>query len=273
MMFTDGAAPLINSFSSLWRYRALVLELTKRDFIGKYRGSFVGVFWSLLQPIFMLSIYTIAFGVILKSRWSFSGGTAEYALMLFAGLIIVNTFAEVLRNSSTIISRQPHLVKKVRFPVGLLPIVVVTSSLLNIAPSVLVWICGYSVIFGPPAPALMLLPLVFICYVPILLAASWFLSSLGVFIKDLEHITGTASHVLLFLTPVFYGIEAAPVFLRKILLLNPLTYLVEQFRLIAYFGEVPAFRGLVVYLLIGSIFASIGLIVFKRLRPRFADII
>jgi len=272
-MSTGGGDPLINLFLSLWRYRGLILELTKRDFIGEYRGSFIGVFWSLLQPIFLLSIYTIAFGVILKSRWSFSGGTTEYALMLFAGLIIVNAFSEVLRNSSTLISRQSHLVKKVVFPLELLPIVTVTSSLLNIIPSVLVWICGYAIIFGIPAPTLMLLPVVFISYVPVLLAVSWLVSSLGVFIKDLQHITGTLSHVLLFVTPVFYGIEAAPVFLRKLLLLNPLTYLVEQFRLIAYYGEVPAIRGFVVYFSIASISALIGLIVFKRLRTRFADVI
>ena len=260
-------------FTMLWRHRSLVLELTKREFSGRYQGSFGGIVWSFAQPLFLLTVYTIAFGVILKSRWGFSGGTAEYALMLFAGLIIFNAFAECLNKSPMLITDNPNFVKKVVFPLELLPVITVATALIHALIGVAVWIVGYALLFGTPKPTAILFPLILICFVPVLLGLGWLLSSLGVIARDISQLTGMLNHTLLFLTPIFYSIEAAPPLLQKLLILNPLTFVVEQFRLVLFTGQMPALKGLVVYFMLASLFAWGALVLFRRLRPTFADMV
>jgi len=258
---------------SLWQHRSLVYELAKRDFSGKYQGSFGGIVWSLVQPLFLLTVYTIAFGVILKSRWGFSGGTAEYALMLFAGLIVFNAFSECLTKATTLITGNPNFVKKVVFPLELLPVITVATALVHALIGVAVWLLGYMLLFGAPRVGAIIFPLIFACYLPILLGVGWLLAALGVVAKDISQLTGMLNHTLLFLTPIFYSIEAAPPLLQNLLLLNPLTFVVEQFRLVLYYGQVPALKGLALYFVLASLFALLSLALFRRLRPTFADLV
>lgn len=260
-------------FHTLWRHRSLVLELVKREFTGRYRGSFGGVFWSFAQPLFLLAVYTIAFGVILKSRWGFSGGTAEYALMLFAGLIVFNAFSECLSKSTTLITGNPNFVKKVVFPLELLPIITVATALVHVLIGIAVWFLGYLLLFGTPKATAILFPLILVCFVPVLLGLGWLLSALGVIVRDISQLTSMLSHTLLFLTPIFYSIEAAPPLLQNLLMLNPLTFVVEQFRLVLFYGQMPALKGLAIYFVLASLFAWISLILFRRLRPTFADMV
>jgi lipopolysaccharide transport system permease protein len=260
-------------FLSIWRHRSLVLELTKREFSGKYRGSFGGIVWSFAQPLFLLTVYTIAFGVILKARWGFSGSTREYALMLFAGLIVFNAFSEVLTKSTTLITANPNFVKKVVFPLELLPVITVTTALIHALIGVGVWLAGYIFLMGAPKASIFVFPLVLICFVPVLLGMGWLLSSVGVVVKDISQLTGMLNHTLLFLTPIFYSIEAAPALLQNLLMLNPLTFIVEQFRLVLFYGQMPALKGLAVYFGLASAFAWASYVLFKRLRPTFADMV
>ena len=250
-----------------------MIELTKREFAGKYRGSFGGLAWSLAQPLFLLTVYTIAFGVILKARWGFSGSTREYALMLFAGLIVFNAFSEVLIKSAALISANPNFVKKIVFPLELLPVITVATALSHAFLGVGVWLAGYIFLIGPPKVAAFIFPLVLICFVPVLLGLGWLLSSLGVLVKDISQVTGMLNHTLLFLTPIFYSVEAAPPLLQNILMLNPLTFVVEQLRLVLFYGQMPALKGLAVYFCLASIFAWASYTLFKRLRPTFADMV
>ncbi|MDO8464705.1 MAG: ABC transporter permease [Gallionella sp.] len=260
-------------FATLWRHRSLVLELTKREFSGRYRGSFGGIVWSFIQPLFLLAVYTIAFGVILKSRWGFSGGTAEYALMLFAGLIVFNAFSECLGKSTTLITSNPNFVKKVVFPLELLPVITVATALIHALIGIVVWFMGYLLLFGAPKATAILFPLILVCFVPVLLGLGWLLSALGVIVKDISQLTGMLNHTLLFLTPIFYSIEAAPPLLQNLLMLNPLTFVVEQFRLVLFYGQMPAMKGLVIYFMLASLFAWVAFVLFKRLRPTFADMV
>jgi len=258
---------------SLWRHRSLVLELTKREFSGRYRGSFGGVVWSFAQPLFLLTVYTIAFGLILKARWGFSGSTADYALMLFAGLIVFNAFSEVLSKSPTLVTTNPNFVKKVVFPLELLPVITVATSLIHALIGIAVWFVGYIILFGTPKATALLFPLILVCFIPVLLGLGWLLSALGVIVRDISQLTGMLNHTLLFLTPIFYSIEAAPPLLQNLLMINPLTFIVEQFRLVLFYGQIPAFKGLVVYFVLASLFAWISLVLFRRLRPSFADMV
>jgi lipopolysaccharide transport system permease protein len=248
--------PMSNSiFLTLWRHRSLVLELIKREFSGRYRGSFGGIVWSFAQPLFLLTVYTIAFGVILKARWSFSGSTTDYALMLFAGLIVFNAFSECLSKSTTLVTDNPNFVKKVVFPLELLPVITVATALIHALIGITVWFLGYILLFGTPKATAILFPLILVCFIPVLLGLGWLLSALGVIVRDIGQLTGMLSHTLLFMTPIFYSIEAAPPLLQNLLKLNPLTFIVEQFRLILFYGQMPALTGLAMYFVLASLFA------------------
>lgn len=264
---------MLNLFNTLIRHRSLVLELTKREFTGRYRGSFGGVAWSFVQPLFLLSIYTIAFGVILKTRWGTSGDTATYALMLFAGLIVFNAFSECLTKSSTLITTNPNFVKKVVFPLELLPVVTVGTVLIHAMIAITVWFSGYILLFGLPKPSAAFFPIILACLVPVLLGIAWLFSAIGVVIRDISQATGMLNHALLFLTPIFYSIESAPPMLKNALMLNPLTFIVEQLRAVLFLGNMPNFIGLLIYFVIASLFAWCSLELFKRLRPTFADMV
>jgi lipopolysaccharide transport system permease protein len=258
---------------TLWRHRSLVAELTKREFFGRYHGSFGGILWSFAQPLFLLAVYTIAFGVILKARWGFAGGTANYALMVFAGLIVFNAFAECLSRAPSLVSGNPNFVKKVVFPLELLPWVMTFTILLHALLAVAVWILGYAVLYGAPKPTVVFAPAILACFVPLLLGTGWILSAIGVAVRDVGQLTSVVSHSLLFLTPIFYGVEAAPPLVQSMLMLNPLTFMVEELRLVLFFGQVPAWRPLTAYFVLSSLFAWLALAVFRRLRRGFADLV
>lgn len=258
---------------TLVRHRALVAELTRREFSGRYQGSFGGVAWSFVQPLFLLAVYTVAFGVILKARWGFSGGTADYALMIFAGLVVFNAFSECLARAPILVTANPNFVKKIVFPLELLPWVMAITIFLHALLALCVWIAGYAVLYGPPKPTVVLAPLVLACFFPVLLGMGWLLSAVGVLVRDVSQLASLASHALLFLTPIFYGVEAAPPLLQNVLMLNPLTFVVEQLRLVLFYGRVPSWSAMATYFVLSSTFAWAALGLFRRLRRGFADLV
>lgn len=260
-------------FSTLWQHHNLALELAKREFAGRYRGSLGGIAWSFIHPLFLLAVYTLAFGVILQARWSSTDSTADYALMLFAGLIVFNAFSEVLSRSPTLITGNPNFVKKVVFPLELLPVITVAAAMLHALIGIAVWLLGYSLLTGVPSASAALFPLVFISFIPVLLGLGWLLAALGVVFRDTSQITGLLIHALLFLTPLFYSVEAAPPLLQKLLLLNPMTFVVEQLRQVLFYGQLPDLEGLLTYFALASLFAWLALALFRRLRPSFADMV
>jgi lipopolysaccharide transport system permease protein len=258
---------------TLWRHRELVAELTRREFSGRYRGSFGGVAWSFVQPLFLLAVYTVAFGVILKARWGFAGGTGDYALMIFAGLIVFNAFSECLARAPALVTGNPNLVKKVRFPLELLPWVMTLTVVLHALLGVAVWLLAYAFLYGAPKPTALLAPVILACFVPLLLGMGWVLSAVGVVVRDVGQLTTLASHSLLFLTPIFYGIEAAPPPIHALLMLNPLTFIVGELRLVLFYGRIPAWGPLVAYVALSSLFAGLALVLFRRMRRGFADLV
>ena len=259
--------------ASLGRNHGLVRELVRREFSGRYHGSFGGVAWSFAQPLFLLAVYTFAFGVVLKARWGFSGGTADYSLMLFAGLIVFNAFAECLAKAPMLIVANPNFVKKVVFPLEVLPWVMALTAIFHALIGIAIWFAGYTLLVGVPKPSALLFPVIFVCFFPLLLGIGWLLSALGVVVRDIGQLTTMLSHALLFLTPIFYSIDAVPPLLQGVLMMNPLTFVVEQLRLVLFFGQAPPVTGLAVYFLLSSLFAWGSLMIFRRLRPGFADLV
>jgi lipopolysaccharide transport system permease protein len=251
----------------------LILELVRREFTGRYRNSLGGAVWSFAQPLFMLAVYTLAFGVILKSPWGLSVNTQDFSLLLFAGLIIFNAFVECLRRAPTLISSNPNFVKKVVFPLEILPWVQAFNAMATVATSLVIWCLGYVLLVGTPHASVLYFPLVLVAFFPVLLGVGWLLAALGVISRDLDPLVGMAAQALLFLTPIFFSREAAPAMLQPVLLLNPLTFVIEQTRHVLFAGLAPDFVGLALYMFGAVVFSVLSLMLFRRLRPVFADLV
>ena len=252
---------------------ALFGELVKRDITGRYRGSWGGLVWAFIQPLFLLCVYTLAFGLIVGVRWRKDGDAFEYGVFLFVGLIIYNAFSECIVRAPTLIVTQANFVKKVVFPLYILPIVCACTALIHAAIGFLVWTLVYTALFGLPKAGILLTPLILLCCAPALLGIGWLLAGFGAYFRDLPQVANLASHALLFLTPVFYEVSSIPVQYRSFLYANPLTVVIETTRGLLLPGATPSLMPLAIYTGISLLFASVALALFNWMRPRFADVV
>lgn len=260
-------------FLSLWRSRELIKASTKREVVGRYRGSFFGLFWSFFNPLFMLTVYTFVFSEIFKARWSAGGESKmEFALLLFAGLIIFNLFAECINRAPGLILSNVNYVKKVIYPLEILPFVAFLSNLYHALVSLIVWIIAYSWFFGFPHITILYFPLLVIPLGLFILGVSWALASLGVFLRDISQFVLVLTTMLMFMSPIFYPVTAIPEGYRNILYLNPLTTIIEQVRDILFWGKSPDFMMLSAYWGISLVTAWIGFAWFQKTRRGFADV-
>ena len=260
--------------TSLWRNRSLAKALVQREVVGRYRGSVMGILWSFFNPIFMLAVYTFVFSVVFKARWS--GGSeskTEFALILFAGLIVFNLFAECFNRAPGLILSNVSYVKKVVFPLEILPWVALGSALFHALISLGVWLIAYLIFFGIPHITVLLLPLVILPLLLLIMGLTWGLASLGVYLRDVSQFIGVTTTVLMFLSPIFYPASALPEKYRYLLLLNPLTPAIEQAREVLFWGKVPNMTILSVYLLSAVLVAWFGFAWFQKTRKGFADVL
>ncbi|MES2355809.1 MAG: ABC transporter permease [Pseudomonadota bacterium] len=258
----------------VWTFRDLLWELSKRDFVLRYRGSYAGFLWSLAHPVSMLAVYSLAFGIMLGRQGALSiEGAVAYSLALFPGLALFQALAETLNKAPFLISGNPAYVKKIVFPLALMPLVTVIVALAHTAISLVIWTIVYTCFHGRVPWGVVFLPFLLLLFTPVLLAVSLLFSALGVYLRDLGHFTGPAGQALLFLSPIFYSIDGFPPVLHSLFLLNPLTTLVEQTRAVLEQGRVTDWNGLAIYLLVAMMFAWGGWRVFKRLRDDFADLL
>lgn len=268
-----SASP-VEMFASLWRNRELIKASTKREVLGRYRGSFFGLLWSFFNPLFMLAVYTFVFSTIFKARWNVeSNSKTEFALVLFAGLIIFNLFSETVSRSPLLILSNTNYVKKVVFPLEILPVVNLLSALFHGLISLSVWLLAYLLFFGLPHITVLYLPLILLPFILLVMGLSWGLASIGVFLRDVSQFIGTIITVLMFMTPVFYPITALPEKYRQWLYFNPLTPIIEQFRNILFWGKQPDLSLLESCTLIFTIFAWLGFAWFQKTRKGFADVV
>ncbi|OFJ49546.1 sugar ABC transporter permease [Janthinobacterium lividum] len=259
---------------SVWRNRNLVRALVQREVIGRYRGSFMGILWSFFNPVFMLVIYTFVFSVVFKARWS--GGSdskTEFALVLFAGLIMFNLFSECFNRAPGLILANVNYVKKVVFPLEILPWVSLGSALFHTLISIGVWLVAYGFLFGVPHVTVLLLPLIMLPLLLFIMGLSWGLAALGVYLRDVSQVIGVLTTVLMFLSPIFYSGSSLPAEYRHFLQLNPLTPAIEQARDVLFWGKVPDLGALGLYLLGSSLIAWLGFAWFQKTRKGFADVL
>jgi lipopolysaccharide transport system permease protein len=269
--FSASPRELVASF---WRNRELTLALTQRDILGRYRGSALGILWSFVHPLFMLAVYTFVFSVVFQARWgSGSNSKAEFALVLFAGLILFNLFAECITRAPGLILENANYVKRVVFPLEILPWVSMGSALFHAMISLVVWLVFYALLFGVPKVTIVLLPGVIMPAILFIVGLSWFFSALGVYLRDISQVTTILVTVTMFLSPIFYPISALPDNFRPLLFLNPLTPTLEQFRGILIWGQVPEFRVWVLCLTASALVAWLGFVWFQKVRRGFADVL
>jgi lipopolysaccharide transport system permease protein len=248
--------------------------MVRRDVLGRYRGSIMGLAWSFFNPLLMLAVYTFVFSVVFKARWNpESESRTEFALVLFAGLLVFNVFSECLNRSPGLILSNVNYVKKVVFPLEILPWVALGSALFHMLVSLAVWLLFYLVVLGLPPLTLILFPLVLAPLVLLTMGLSWFLASLGVYLRDIAQVIGVVTTTLLFLSPIFYPLSALPEDYRLPLQLNPVALAIEQTRNVLIFGMPPQWGVFALYLAATALVALLGFAWFQKTRRGFADVL
>lgn len=269
-------ADRLGAFAGLGARLSLVRSLVARDVTGRYRGSALGILWSLVTPLCMLAIYTFVFGSILGTRWNGVndlGGMAGFSIILFAGLLVFQLFAEVVTHAPTLVLSNVNYVKKVVFPLEILPVVAVGSALFHLSVSLVPLFAFMLWIRGHIPPTALLLPVVLAPFVLVILGLGWFFASLGVYLRDIAQFLGTVVTALMFLSPVFFPATALPEGVRPWLMLNPLTVPIEQTRVVLIWGNAPDWATLGVYGLCAVVIATAGFCWFQATRKGFADVL
>ena len=261
--------------SSLWTHGDLVRQVTQRDIVQRYRGSLLGLVWSLATPLLTLALYTFLFGVVFRARWTATGpeGRAEFALILFVGLILHGFLAECLARAPGLMLQYPHLVKRVVFPIEILGWTIAGSALFNAIVAVAMWAVVATLTGHPPGWPALWLPLVLAPLILVGVGLVWFLAATGVFLRDINHVIAFVTMALLFLAPIFYRLDAVPPGFRTLVALNPLTFIVEEARAILVWSRQPDITRLAIALVGAFAFAGLGLAWFQRLRRGFADVL
>ncbi len=261
-------------WASLWSHRHLISSLVRREVIGRYRGSVLGILWSFFNPVFMLAVYTFVFSVVFKARWANAGESkAEFALVLFAGLLIFNLFAECVNRAPTLILTNANFVKKVVFPLEILPWVTFGAALFHAFISLGVWLIFSLFVVGLPPATILMFPLVLIPLTLMIMGLSWLLASLGVFLRDVSQLVVIVTTTLMFLTPIFYPVSAIPPNYRVLVYSNPLAFIVEQARDLLIFGVPLNWSGLGLMTVCSLLFAWGGFAWFQKTRKGFADVL
>ena len=226
---------------SLWHNRRLIAQMTRREVVGRYQGSILGLAWSFFNPLLMLTAYTFVFSVVFKARWGQGDGEsrAQFAVILFVGMIVHGLFAEVINRAPSLIVGNANYVKKVVFPLEILPAVSLGAALFHAVASLVVLLAAVAILTGPPNWTAALIPLVLLPLAIFSLGLAWLLAALGVFLRDVGHAVGIVTSLMLFLSPVFFPVSALPEAYRPLLLANPLTFIIEQARMVLIFKTQP----------------------------------
>lgn len=261
-------------FTALVRHRSLVWELSKREVLGRYRGASFGLAWSVISPFLMLAVYAFAFGEVLKSRWPHEvGGDHPYAVILFTGLIVHGFFAECITRASTLIVANPNFVKRVVFPLDVMPWPMVLSALFHAMVNTAVLALLMLVTEHMLHVTFLLLPLVFLPLMLFTLGISWFLASFGVFFRDIAQVMPVVATALLFLSSAIVPVSMLSADLQTLFHLNPLTFFIDQARAVALVGVAPNWVALSLALL-GSFFVAwLGHAWFMATQRGFADVL
>ena len=265
-----GALPL-----AVYKNRTLLRQLVRRNIAVRYRGAMLGLVWSFVQPLMMLCVYTFVFSVIFKARWGVDvgGGRGAFAIVMFCGMALFNIFSESIGNSCRVVADNPNFVKKVIFPLEMLPVAQTLSTLLLGMVWFVLLFFGTALIFGRIGFTMLLLPLILLPLFMFTLGAAFFVSSFGAYLRDTAYIVQVALQILFFMTPIFYPIQAVPEQFRWPLRLNPLAILIEEARKVFVYGELPNWKFLAAAFLVSLVVMQLGYVWFEKTKKGFADVL
>nr|WP_209768585.1 ABC transporter permease [Azospirillum rugosum] len=260
--------------ASLWQHRRLILRLAQRDLEARYRGSLLGLVWAVLTPLLMMTVYTFVFTVVFQARWGASTGSkAEFALLLFSGLVLFTIFSECLARAPGLMLENVSYIKKVVFPLEILPAVILLVALANATIGFIILEAFALAVFGLPPLTILLFPLILLPLCLFALGVTWFLSSLGVFLRDIKQMVSVLVTILMFISPIFYPVSAIPEAYRPIIQLNPLTLLLEGARDVLFWGTVPNPLEWLLSTAVAYGIAWLGFAWFMKTRKAFADVV
>lgn len=261
---------------TVWQHRDMTRRMIRREIAARYLGSMLGAAWSVLQPLMLLCVFTFAFNIVFRSRWTSSsmvGEETSFAVAMFLGYIIFSIFSEPVNRASSLVVSHANYVKRTIFPLEILPVVAVGSALFSAASAFGVWFVLLVLVQQAVPWTILLLPIVVLPLVLMVIGLALFLASLGVFIRDLAQVTGPATMALLFMSPVFYPVSAVPPSIQAWMYVNPLTGIIEETRRVAIFGEMPDWGPLAAKVVLGLGVAHLGYLWFMRTRRGFADVL
>ena len=260
---------------SLIQHRQLIMQMIQREVVGRYKGSVMGLGWSFFNPILMLTVYTFVFSVVFKARWGLDPNESktQFAVVLFVGMIVHALFAEVLNRAPSLILSNVNYVKRVVFPLEILPVITMGAALFHTLISLLVLLSAFVIFNGYLHWTVIFIPLVLLPFIILTLGIAWMLASLGVFVRDIGQTIGIVVTVMMFLSPIFYPVTALPEEFRPLLMANPLTFIIEQSREVMIWGHLPDFAGVALYTIESSVFAWLGFAWFQKTRKGFADVL
>ncbi|MCD5970850.1 ABC transporter permease [Pseudomonas quasicaspiana] len=248
--------------------------MTKREVIGRYRGSVLGLAWSFFNPVLMLAVYTFVFSEIFQARWvGQETGKGGFAILLFVGMIVHGLFSECANRSPTLIILNSNYVKRVVFPLEILMVVTLGSALFHTCISLIVLLVAQFLLTNQLQFSALFFPLILLPLIIATLGISWGLAALGVYLRDVGQVIVVLTTVLLFLSPVLYPVAALPQVYQPWLKLNPLTYIIEESRNVLLFGKFPQWESLAWAMLIAVVIATAGFWFFQKTRKGFADVI
>lgn len=263
---------------TLCKHRQLIWQMTKREVLGRYKGSYLGLGWSFLNPLLMLCVYTFVFSVVFKARWGVASETGEeskamFAIVLFVGMIVHALFAEILNRAPGLIVGNVSYVKKVVFPLEILPIVTACAALFHTLVSLIVWLLAYVIFIDIPHWQVLFLPVVMLPLLTLALGFAWFLASLGVFLRDVGQTIVIVTTIMMFMAPVFFPVKSLPEEFHPLIMANPLTFIIEQARDVLIWGRLPDFLGLLTYMAASLIVLWAGFAWFQKTRKGFSDVL
>lgn len=273
---------LLKLFDPLLGYRLissnkdLIIQMLMRSLAARYQGSILGVGWSFAQPLLMLGVYTFVFGIVFKARWGgadFGDSRSAFPLIMFCGMAVFHIFSESVNNSTMVVANNPGFVKKIIFPLEILPLCNVLTSLIF----GLVWfallLMGVVLFLGSGSWTMLFLPIVLLPLLLLSSGLSFLVASLGVYLRDMQQIVNIVTQVLFFMTPIFYPTDLVPERIRWVLQANPLSILVEQTRRVFLFNQFPEVLPMLEVFAISMVIFQLGLLWFSKTKKGFADVL
>jgi lipopolysaccharide transport system permease protein len=274
------STPGVSFFQSMrayfwpWQHADLIRQMAARDVNARFKQSWLGLAWLVLTPLLMLCVYTLVFREVFQARWGAPDeGVLAYALRLYAGLAVFNFFAEYVGRAPSFVVEQPHLVKKVVFPLEVVAWVNLASVLVSLCVAAVVLLCLRWAGLGSIPLSACMLPVVWLPLVPLCLGLGWALSALGTYVRDVGQVLGMIMSALVFVSPVFFPVEVLPKVAQEWMWLNPLAPIMTQTRTVLLLGQWPLWDVWLYSLLTGLCIALFGAVLFKRLRSGFADVL